>query len=121
MDLAVGGTFTKEDYGEYCNGLMEQINQLKADSAELAFSVDDINGCVNYCRSFLLNIPMAWEKADIDLKQRFQNFIFPQGLEYSHGKFRTAVTALIFNVLSEKKADLSPLASPRGFEPLLPP
>ena len=119
--LFIDGALSQEDYDEEMNDIRENIEGLKIDLSEIRVENIDIDGCLDYCNQFFSNFPNLWENADINLKQRFQSFIFPQGINYFQGKFETPITSLVFNVLQEKTTIKSHLASPRGFEPLLPP
>ena len=119
--LLIDGALSKEDFDEEKSEIESNIEMLTVDLAGLEIEQADINGCVDYCRYFIMNCSELWENADVDLKQRFQSFVFPQGIEYFQGKFETPITSLVFKVLQEKTAIKSHLASPRGFEPLLPP
>ena len=120
-ELLLEGTLNKDDYLEIVDGIKEKICNLKLDINNSQMELSDIDNCINYCSRFLLELPEMWKMADIDLKQRFQTFIFPQGIEYYKGKFGTAQTAIIFNVLGNESTAYKTMASPRGFEPLLPP
>ena len=119
--LFIDGALSKTDYEEERSEIDNKVEMLTVDLGEFEIEQADINGCVDYCRNFLLNCTELWENADVDLKQLFQSFVFPQGIEYFQGEFETPITSLVFNVLQEKYAIKSHLASPRGFEPLLPP
>ena len=37
---------------------------------------------LEFSKSMLVDIPTAWERADLDQKQRVQNVLFPGGLKY---------------------------------------
>jgi hypothetical protein len=41
-------------------------------------------------------------------------------VQFSDGEFRTAATCLIFNVLQQAHPQKASLATPTGFEPVLP-
>jgi len=57
---------------------------------------------INPVFSFPSNLAKLWANADINLKQRFQNLIFPDKIYYENGTFRTTATALIFKQLQSK-------------------
>ena len=72
---------------------------------------------IDYCKYFISNISHLWKNAELDLKQRFQNLIFPEGIEYDSEKFGTARTSIIFKHLHDIGSDVSRVAALRGFEP----
>ncbi len=80
--------------------------------------INDIEGCLFYCKYFLSNLAELWAASDHNLKQRFQAFIFSEKIFYENNIFRTPVTALIFNYLRSKSRLKFYLVPPRGFEPL---
>jgi hypothetical protein len=60
---------------------------------------------------------VKWKAAPIEQKQRLQQVLFPKGVNYSDGKFRTAVTCLLFNGVEEKEVKKSRLVALPGIEP----
>ena len=59
-----------------------------------------------------------WANGSLDLKQRLQRLIFPQGLTYDLESFRTVGIANIFTKIGALKAPYNEMVLPRGFEPL---
>ena len=52
---------------------------------------------------------------------RFQRLVYPEGLAFDGETFGTAATAPVFGLLEAAAAGKKGLASPTGFEPVLPP
>jgi len=117
-ELAVKGTFDEESYKRQAEKLKGEILTKQIDLNETRIDSDDTEGCINYCKFFMSNIANLWAAGDVDLKQRFQNLIFPEKIYFDNGTFRTTATACIFKQLQGKSPDLSSLVAPTGFEPV---
>jgi site-specific DNA recombinase len=60
----------------------EDIAVLEAKIAEAEAEKATFEQLWNFSRSLLVDIATAWERANIDQKQRVQNVLFPSGLKY---------------------------------------
>jgi site-specific DNA recombinase len=73
-------------------------------------------------RNLLLDISTAWMRGTVDQRQMFQKILFPNGLVYSQSKgILNTDKECLFSKLEEFMSDYLSLASPTGFEPVLPP
>jgi site-specific DNA recombinase len=120
-ELLIEGTFDEDTYKRKSEELKNEILVKRIELNEEKIELNDIEACLNYCKFFLANIADLWANADLALKQRFQILIFPEEIYYEGESFKTARTALIFKELQEKNLAEYSLASPTGFEPVLPP
>ncbi len=77
---------------------------------------------VRFAKAMLIDIRQAWLHAKPEQKQRVQNFLFQDGLCYSQElrKFEH-LNPCLFNTMKEVGFKNWWLASPTGFEPVLPP
>jgi hypothetical protein len=75
-----------------------------------------------FAKAMLLNLGEAWRRAEVEQKVWVQNFLFEGGLNYSQesGDFEHPNPCL-FNAMEGFAGGNSWLASPTGFEPVLPP
>ena len=117
-ELAVKGTFDDESYKRQAVKLKAEILAKQIDLNEVRIDLDDVDGCINYCKFFISNISNLWAAATVDLKQRFQTLIFPEKIYFEYGTFRTTATATIFKELQQFPANKSNLVAPTGFEPV---
>jgi hypothetical protein len=76
-DLLIQGAFDKETYKRKSDEIRGEISVTKMDISDSKTETDDIEGCVLYCKHFLLNLADLWAASDHNLKQRFQTLIFP--------------------------------------------
>ncbi len=69
----------------------------------------------------ILNAARLWTEFSSEQKQRLQKVLFPEGVSFESGEFRTAATCPLFKLLEQPEAEKSCLATLPGLEPGLPP
>lgn len=78
---------------------------------------DEVMKVVKRSIAILEDISNIWFSVDLDIKQRFQKFLFPEGLAFDGYKFRTTNLALCI----EPKWTMAPqklhLVNRQGIEP----
>jgi hypothetical protein len=62
-----------------------------------------------------------WLKSSLEQKQRLQRVFFPDGVTFTSEGFGTATSNSFFSLLRAFSDEKATLASPTGFEPVLPP
>ena len=72
---------------------------------------------VEYGLNVMRNPRAAWEKFSLHCKQRFQTFLFPEGIPFADGKFGTAKTALLLQTKTALRDGESLLVTSPGIEP----
>lgn len=81
----------------------------------------DVEGVLNFAEYVLGNSARLWTEASIEQKQRLQKLLFPSGVTDSRERgFGTAEISVIFRLLQALPVQKSRVASPTGFEPVLP-
>ncbi len=76
---------------------------------------------VSFGEFVLLNAPRLWREFTLEQKQRLQQVLFPRGVQFENGVYRTAETSMIFFELDAEQVKKESLVSPAGFEPAFPP
>ena len=117
-ELVINGTFDRGTYKEQISIVEGQIAVKKIELSETEVEVNDINSFINYCNYFIKNISKLWIRSEIELKIKFQNIIFPEGIYYKDGIIGTTRIATIFEVLRDKDVEESTMVAHRGVEPL---
>lgn len=117
-ELIIKGVFDDETYKQKSGELKNEIMVKKLELNEARIELSDIDACLNYCKAFLSNIANLWANSELNLKQRFQTFIFPDKIYYEGKTFRTTATALIFKQLQSNPITKSDLVTLTGFEPV---
>ena len=95
----------------------QQISEATLELHQHTDSRDDVMKVVKHSLSVLEDISGVWLAVDLDIKKRFQKFLFPHGLPYDGSNFGT--TRLAYCI--EKKWSSNPqqflLVGPEGIEP----
>lgn len=73
---------------------MAEINQHDQRTEEL-----DIEAVLGFAERVSLNAPRLWLEASLDQRQRFQAFLFPEGIQVADRELRTPVTTSFYERL----------------------
>src|ERR1019366_6145560 len=122
MDRFLDDRIPQSDYDEQNERLSFEIEEAKAVLREVEASDEQIDELLDFADGILSNPAGLWTRASLNQRQRLQKVLFPGSLDYSPLEgFGTGQSLSFFNVLAVMEADNSSLASPTGFEPVLPP
>ncbi len=91
---------------------MVEIEEREVRSSEL-----DAETAINYAENIFTDAARMWSKMSADQKQRLKQVIFPEGIAFADGHFRTAVTCLLFGGLEHRSVEKAELVAIPGFEP----
>ena len=86
-----------------------EANLMQAQAAEM--SVDKV---LAFAEELLLNVAGVWERCSLDQKQRLQQVLFPAGVEYADGVYRTQQTSFLFKGLLSETAISESVGSATG-------
>ena len=81
----------------------------------------DLGATLSFAESLLADLPNIWNRLDWQQKPKFVRSLYPTGLIFEDGAIGTAETPWLLRVFPAFPDDLSGLAPPTGFEPVLPP
>ena len=122
LDALLDMRVKQADYEEANNDLAEEIAGVELAIHEAKLDELDIEALLGFSEHVLGDSARLWFEANVDQKQRLQKVLFPKGLCYSTAEgFGTAPTCSMFSMLEDFVAQKTGLASPTGFEPVLPP
>jgi len=79
--------------------LLAEITLTDMELREAAMDVVSATDVVDFALDMLVNTSNRWKAASVDQKQRLQQVLFPEALEYAKGDYRTTATCLLFNGL----------------------
>ncbi len=113
------GDIDKAIFDDQMSKLKEQSTITEMDLHQLRLEELDVEAILKFSQHVLLNAARLWIEASLDQKQRLQKVLFPEGLSFSEGNFRTAKTSLVFQLLEASVTEKANLVSPTGFEPVL--
>jgi hypothetical protein len=100
--------------------------ELSSQLAELEQRQTISESHIEYALNFMTNIAKQWSDAPLDIKQKFQNLIFPEGfvLDIKNDNFiTTKISPLYRGITAVEQADFdnnSLMVTPRRVELLLP-
>src|SRR5437764_8366906 len=77
----------------------------------------EIETALDFAEMVLLNASNLWKSAPSEQKQRLQQVLFPEGVTYSEGKYRTATTCLLFSGMQSSTLKKEGLVALPGIEP----
>jgi site-specific DNA recombinase len=97
--------------------LREEILTLEMELTDSKSESLEVESLIEYAESILLNAPDFWRAAGLDEKQRFQQVLFPEGVEYSGMGFGTTTTCLFFSGIEAKDGQKEEMVGPCGLEP----
>lgn len=119
----VEDTISLEEKNQLVDALEKEklASTLELSEFEQAQSIREAD--IEYVINFMDNVGKQWEDSDIDIKQRFQSMLFPEGLVYdpNSGKFGTSQISALYRYVSIEKGAEAPsksdLVAGAGLEP----
>jgi site-specific DNA recombinase len=108
---------SENDYHQMKEALEQEILTLEMKVNDARQEEVEIEELLDFSENLLLNAPGAWNQSGLEQKQRLQQVLFPRGLTYSGGIYRTAATSPMFNVLEAGMQEKEALVALPGIEP----
>jgi site-specific DNA recombinase len=109
----------QQTYERETNLLNDKIDAVRGEMADATADEIDVEGVVRYAEFVALNAARLWQQASTEQKQPLQAALFPEGLRFGSGGFRTPVTSLFFRKMEAGPIDGSRVATLAGFEPAI--
>jgi site-specific DNA recombinase len=104
-------------FEEFNRKFCEDIASLEAQIAEVEADKATFDQLWEFSKSLLVDIATAWERADIDQKQKVQNVLFPFGLKYHpQDGILNSDNDCLFNQLEDFVSGKMSLVRPERFE-----
>jgi site-specific DNA recombinase len=92
-------TITREDYDQMRTPLNEELAVAELNLGRARLDEVEIEKVLDFSENLLLNTAEAWRKCSLEQKQRLQQVLFPQGVEYGDGVYRTQEMSFLFKGL----------------------
>ncbi len=113
---------TQADYQQANTEFTDEITSVEEQLQIIQTGKATLERFVQFSELMLVDIAVAWLKAGAEQRQRVQNLLFSDGVLYSeHSGFLNTSKPSLFMTLEEISTENGMLASPTGFEPVLPP
>ena len=122
----ISGKISEEDKQSVIDDLDAEKADLSSQLAELEQRQTISETHIDYALNFMTNIAGQWAKAPLDIKQMYQNLIFPEGfvLDIKNDNFiSTKISPLYRGITAVNRADLdknSSMVTREGIEPPTP-
>ncbi len=129
LDVAekvVSGEITLIEKTELTKRIAEKIRTAQTEAKKMNARIGVKEDAVEYAVSYIGNAPRLWNGASPEMKQIYQQMIFPEGLPYNltTNNFGSAKMSSLYTLANTKKdpsmSDESLLVTSRGIEPRLP-
>jgi site-specific DNA recombinase len=120
-DLALRGVMSHTTFTQQMERLEEEEANAKRDVEAAKVEHWDVEALLEFACKLVEQPARLWMQSPIDQRQRLQKVFFPSGVSFADGVFRTDVTGSFFSMFSPSQGEIDDLASPTGFEPVLPP
>ena len=119
IDKLMTGVLTDGQAKEYLAGREQRKQEIQLRLSELGTTESNVDEIWNFGLGVLSDLSGTWENiANIEVKQRFQRWVFPENLTYDGEKFGTRRIACSLSIKQAKNAEVSPMVPPTGIEPV---
>jgi site-specific DNA recombinase len=108
-------------YQEQLHKLNEELAFAEIEERECRVQELDIEAAVSFGELLLLDAPRLWSESSPDQRRRLQQALFPDGVHFENGNYRTAQTSLLFYNLEEEPHRKEDLVALTGIEPVFRP
>ena len=121
VDLFVDGRMDQDTYDQQVLRLDAEIQEAEQQLHDTDVENMDVEAVLEFAEKLVERPKELWLQSPLEQKQRLQRVFFPDGLTFTNDGFGTAASNSFFNVLQSFTLEKATLASPTGFEPVLPP
>ena len=97
--------------------LTEELTLAEMELRDAQSDEIEIEAVLDFAQMVLLNASNLWKAAPAAQKQRLQQVLFPEGVTYSDGEYRTGLTCLLFSGMQTKAVKKEGLVALPGIEP----
>jgi site-specific DNA recombinase len=122
LTAKLSGEVTQDDYEQARAELAVEITGLEQQLQAAHATAITLDGFMRFVELSLSDIAKAWQLAEAEKRQTVQTLLFEDGLAYDQkSNSLNHPNSCLFSVLEQISTDNLLLASPTGFEPVLPP
>ncbi len=107
----------RDTYNRLRTDLLSEVTLTEMEIRDSNSDGLEIEAALDYAENMLVNASNFWKAAPLAQKQRFQQVLFPEGIEYANSGYRTTATCLLFNGLDEEQVGKEDLVALPGIEP----
>jgi site-specific DNA recombinase len=112
------GAYTPEDFKERKAKIENELTVCSISAHEAHIDELDANMVLTQAEQFITSLSDYWSRLDVNVKPRFQKYLFPNGITYFPNRgFRTDDLALTFRLNQDFMKHNSTLVDLTGLEP----
>jgi site-specific DNA recombinase len=108
-------------YLEQLDRLNEEIALAEINERDARIEQMDLHAAVTFGEFVLLNAARLWAQLGLEQKQRLQQAVFPRGVQFGNGVYRTTETSMVFFDLETGQPENEGLVALTGIEPVFQP
>ena len=90
---------SREDYEEMRAALNDELATAELNLGQARVDEVEVEKVLDFAENLLLNTAGVWLQCSLEQKQRLQQVLFPLGVEYADGGYRTQETSFLFKGL----------------------
>jgi site-specific DNA recombinase len=109
---------SQRDYQEMKAPLVAELALAEIEEREARGEELDIEAVIDFAENVFMDAARLWFEMSTDQKQRFQQVLFPEGVDFTDGNYRTTATCLMFSGLEPKQPEKEQLVALTGIEPV---
>lgn len=118
LDLLIEEKISSDAYKMKVQQFEKVELDLKSKIAVNNIPENNFNECLEYACNILNNLDSFWRNSKIDIKERLQKIIFPNGLRYEIGVFRNTQISSLFKIIGTLSVPSINMVPPSEFESL---
>jgi len=89
----------REDYEQMRTPLAEELAVAELNLGRARLDEVEVEKVLDFAENLLLDTAGVWQSCSLEQKQRLQQVLFPQGVEFADGVYRTQETSFLFKGL----------------------
>ncbi|HEX6503236.1 MAG TPA: recombinase family protein [Terriglobales bacterium] len=89
-------SMSQDDYNEMRDALMSNLATAEFQLSQARSEEIEIEQVLDFGENLLLNAAGVWQRSSLEQKQRLQQVLFPRGVEFTEGNYRTQETSFLF-------------------------
>ena len=121
FDAYSGGVLRIDEYKSMKEVIEQEIAIAQIRECNSSGEDADPSELLTFAESIFSDPANFWQTCPPDQKVRLQRFLFPEGVNYKDGYYRTDSTCLLFKLLQENEAREENLVALTGIEPVFRP
>ena len=104
----------RDTYERMRAGVDEELAQAELNVSRARMDEIEVEKILDFAENLLLNPALIWQRCSLEQKQRLQQVLFPKGVLYADGAYRTQETSFLFKGLTGLDTSAEVIGSATG-------